>query len=373
MVMTTYPSALAVGLFYRACLVVGVAAVLTAWLGRRHLARWAAPRPLPAGLAETVAARFQAWLAYGLGFLWLLDGVLQAQPLMVTHFVGGVVLPVLAGQPAILRAVIELGIRVWTVSPMWWNVGAAYLQACIGIALLFGRGDSPLRRAALWTSLGWGLVVWAVGEGFGGVFAGGGPLTGAPGSALLYALGAALALAPLTDRPARIGTWLRSTFAAYFVLMAALAAWPAAGWWQGAVLGGYIRAMAEMPQPAAIADVLEAAARLASHAPVAVNGAVVASSVVLAGLWVALPRARGTWLGTLVWTLAVWLFGQDFGVLGGMGTDPNTGGIVLVFVVLWARYGGQLAGAAQASSPETAHPGGSASSSPAAAGGEAGS
>ena len=36
-------------------------------------------------------------------------------------------------------------------------------------------------------------------------------------------------------------------------------------------------------------------------------------------------------------TLSTWWFGQDFGVLGGMGTDPNSGVVVLLVLGTYAQ------------------------------------
>ena len=44
-----------------------------------------------------------------------------------------------------------------------------------------------MQRFGLWLSVGWALVIWIFGEGFGNLFTGSATFyTGAPGSALLY-------------------------------------------------------------------------------------------------------------------------------------------------------------------------------------------
>lgn len=101
-------------------------------------------------------------LIFGLGSLWLLDGLLQAQPLMVTQFTGEVLAPLLTGQPAIVAAVIRLGMRLWRLHPrlhpLVWNLVATWMQIGIGAVILLG-GETRWRRIGLWTSVGWSLLV----------------------------------------------------------------------------------------------------------------------------------------------------------------------------------------------------------------------
>ncbi len=282
-------------------------------------------------------SRLRNTLAYWLGALWLFDGLLQMQPQMVTRFIGGVLAPLLTGQPTAVRMVIETGIRLWSLSPLWFNVAAVLVQIAIGVSLLFSQDGSPIRRYALWVSIGWGLVVWTGGEAFGSLFAGGGPLVGSPGSAILYVVAAVLLLLP----PSR---WIRPSFwryiadgtAGFFMLMAFLAAWPPNGWWtrSGA---SWMATMASMPQPGVLARPLLLAAHSYGAHPVAWNGAITATTLLLACGWFFRP-GRLVLGVSVIWALFMWYVGQDFGVLGGMGTDPNTGGILLVYLLIWRRH-----------------------------------
>lgn len=61
----------------------------TLWIAHRT----AHPRP------RFAAVRARQILLVGLGSLWIVDGLLQAQPLMVTAFVRGLLVPLLPGQP----------------------------------------------------------------------------------------------------------------------------------------------------------------------------------------------------------------------------------------------------------------------------------
>lgn len=344
MLMPANPSPLAEGVFYQALLFMGALIVLIAVLAHARLTQLSQPERSTGPSGDAAVHSFRATLGYALGFLWLLDGVLQAQPLVANHFVGGNLLPLLTGQPAPVRALLGLGIRIWTLSPIWLNATAVWLQVLIGLILLFSRGETRLRRWALRVSLAWALAIWIFGEGFGSMFAGGGPLVGSPGAALLYALVAWLLLAkPSVITRGRLARIVRFGFGSYFFLMAMLQALPSSGFWHGRVLGDSVLAMAEMPQPAWLAGALRAAGTVALAHPYAVTLGLVVTSALLGGLWLVPSASRRLWIPTFVWIFAVWALGQDFGVLGGMGTDPNSGGILLIFVLLWARYGTSLA------------------------------
>lgn len=326
-----YPPAVAVALFYRACLAVGAGLILLALALRRPLAAWRGGTTGQQARPDPVRTALQS----GLGALWLLDGLLQAQPLMVTRFVDGLLVPLTQGQPGAVAAVVRLGIHLWRLSPIWWNVGAAYLQALVGLSLLWG-GRGSLARVALWVSVVWSAVVWAMGEAFGGLASGGGPLTGSPGSVLLYGLAAVVLLLddPWWQSRRWQGVW-PAGFVGYFLLMAFLQAWPANGWWTGTTLGGWVQSLSRMPQPRVLARTLSSvAASLQAH-PTVWNALLVASTLGLSLGWWRVPRSRALFWCTVAWTVLVWFVGQDFGVLGGLGTDPNTGGILLVFELAW--------------------------------------
>ncbi len=122
-----------------------------------------------------------------LGGIWFLDGVLQLQPAMFTNgFVSGVLTPNLQNQSHIISSIVAFGIRVFSVNIFWTNLAAALMQLLIGILLIFPFRKSIL-NFGLWLSIGWALVVWIFGEGFGNIFTGQATFfTGAPGAALLY-------------------------------------------------------------------------------------------------------------------------------------------------------------------------------------------
>jgi hypothetical protein len=154
-------------------------------------------------------------LQVALGLLWLLDGALQLQPFMLgTGFATQVIAPTAAGQPHFVAGPVLWGAKLIAAHPVALDVPFAAAQLLIGLGLLFPRSA----RLALAVSIPWALGVWFLGEGLSGLASGHASLlTGAPGSALLYAV-LALAAWPLVDAsreaPAR---WLPLAWAVLWV------------------------------------------------------------------------------------------------------------------------------------------------------------
>jgi cytochrome oxidase Cu insertion factor (SCO1/SenC/PrrC family) len=176
----------------------------------------------------------------------------------------------------------------------------------------------------------WGLVVWVWGESFGGIFAPGlSWLSGAPGAVLLYCVaGALIALPPGAWRTPRTGRLLLAGIGVFFIGMAVLQAWPGRGSWQGqgGALAGMVSQMAQTSQPRVLADMVSAFGSFGAAHGFAVNLFVVIALAVLgAAFCTGRPRlVRGAVLAATVLCLAVWVLVQDFGFLGGLGTDPNS-------------------------------------------------
>ena len=120
-----------------------------------------------------------------LGVLWLLDGALQLQPQMFTsNFATQVIAPAAQGQPRLVSGVMHFAIRVFLLHPAIFNSFIAITQLGLGVLILWKRSV----KLGLILSIGWGLFVWYVGEGLGGLASGHTLLLmGAPGAALIYA------------------------------------------------------------------------------------------------------------------------------------------------------------------------------------------
>lgn len=277
-------------------------------------------------------------LWWALGGLWILDGLLQLQPAMPNSaFLEMVVAPALQGQPAWLVRVMGWGIQAWSNAPITSDLIAVFVQCGIGVTLWFGRAR-PWGRWALWASLTWGLVVWIWGEGLGSILTGHpSVVNGDPGSVFFYMVGAGLLFA--SDDvwlSGRVGSWTRWGVVIFWTWGALVQTWPGAGYWSG--IGRLFQAAAQNPQPAWLSTPMDVVAHWAVSYSVEVNAFLIATMVLLALLWAFRPSWWGTGLVSGLWLAAIWWFGQDFGVLGGVGTDPN-GAPVIALLLIAGRLG----------------------------------
>jgi cytochrome oxidase Cu insertion factor (SCO1/SenC/PrrC family) len=332
-----------------ALVILGVLAL--AWIAARDWRPAAAGGPAgtaaghpagtaPAGPAEPAGRRV---LRIGFGLLWLLDGILQAQPGMPVGLPSRVIQPAAASSPHWVQHLVSWAATSWSYHPVQAAAAAVWIQAGIGLWLLLAaRG--PLSRLAGLASAGWGLVVWGAGESLGGILAPGlSFLTGAPGAAAFYcAAGALIALpARAWDGP-RLGRLLLAGTGLFLAGMAVLQAWPGRGYWQGRLRGqpgaltAMVQSMAATPQPRPLAAPAAGFAGLVTAHGFAVNVTAVAALAVLGAALAAAARLAGGPAGRgrplalaavaalTMLCLATWVLIQDFGFLGGLGTDPNS-------------------------------------------------
>src|SRR5690348_7664963 len=318
---------------------------------------WAAARAWPASTPAgdeavsdgAVAAGSQEprgrWLLRtGFGVLWIVDGLLQAQPKMAGGLATQVIEPVAASSPAWVQHLVNWGGTIWSYHPVEAGAASVWIQIGIG-AWLIAAGGGAWSRLPGAASVAWGLIVWVFGESFGGIFAPGlSWLTGAPGGVLCYvAAGALIALPPDAWRSPRSGRWLLAGLGVFFAGMAVLQAWPGRGSWQGTVLAstghgkpgplaGMVREMAATPQPHVLSALLSGFASFVARHGFAVNLVVVLALAGLGALFLT-GRPRLVRYGVragVVCCLATWVLGQGLGFLGGLGAAPNR-----LIPVLW--------------------------------------
>jgi cytochrome oxidase Cu insertion factor (SCO1/SenC/PrrC family) len=303
------------------------------------LIAWGASRTA-IGPHRTVPAwrepRARKVLRVGFGVLWLLDGLLQAQPQMA----GGmpsVLQPTADGSPGWVVGMVNWGANLWSYHPIAAAASAVWIQVGIGLWLIFAVRGWSVRLAAL-SSVAWGLIVWSFGEAFGGILAPGlTVLFGAPGGVLLYVVAGALLLLPLRswERPA-LGRGILAGGGVFFLGMALLQAWPGRGFWQGTLDGqpgsltAMIQSMETTPQPHALEVIVSGFGDFTAAHGFAVNLiAVIALAAAGAAFCVSAARsdvrlARIAVIATAVFCLADWVLVEDIGFFGGLGTDPNT-------------------------------------------------
>ena len=324
-----------VAAFKTALLHQGIAAlVLFAVLGLA----WVSVREFrgQAGTGRRVAepeAAARVVLRIGVALLWIVDGLLQAQPDMTVGLPSQVIKPTAESSPAWVQHLVNWAGTSWSYHPIQAASAAVWIQVGIGIWLLLARHGWLSRLAGL-VSVGWGLVVWAFGESFGGIFAPGlSWLTGAPGAVLCYVVaGGLVALPAAAWRSRRTGRLMAGCFGAFLLGMAVLQAWPGRGFWHGQVHGqpgtltSFVQAMSTMSQPTALNHLDSGFASVLRTDGFVVNLVVV---IVLAAVGAAFvsrrPRViRPALLVLAVFGMATWVLVQDLGFLGGMGTDPNS-------------------------------------------------
>jgi cytochrome oxidase Cu insertion factor (SCO1/SenC/PrrC family) len=304
-----------------------VVALLLLWGASRN---WIPAVPRATAPPEPAGRRV---LRIGFGLLWVLDGILQAQPQMPGGLPGQVVEPAAASSPGWVQDIVDAGGSVWSDHPIQLAAASVWIQAGIGLWLLVAVRGRWSRYVGV-VSLVWGLVVWIWGESFGGIFAPGlSWLTGAPGSVLLYCVAGVLIALPagawLTRRTGRL---LLAGSGLFFLGMAVLQAWPGRGYWQGTThgqpgtLAGMVAQMAQVSQPRVVERIVAAFGSFDTAHGFAVNlFAVTALAVLGAALLTSRPRVtRAAVVAAGVLCLADWVLVQDLGVFGGLGTDPNS-------------------------------------------------
>ena len=121
-----------------------------------------------------------------LGSIWLLDGLMQFKPLMLTqNFVTSVIWPNTWYQPMDIAYPIYSAGKIILSNVAVFDIIFGSIQVAIGLLLIIGK----YTRAVIIFSVIWSVAVWWIGEGFGSLFTGQASLlTGAPGAVILYAL-----------------------------------------------------------------------------------------------------------------------------------------------------------------------------------------
>ncbi len=274
-----------------------------------------------------------AWVLAG---LWILDGLFQLQPgMFTTAMIQTIMQPILASQPQWLFHLLNWAIYVLSLNIVVSNACIAAIQLAIGAAL-FWRAD---RHWPYWASLAWAVLLWVFGQALGGLLAGqASVLTGAPGSAIGYALLTWAAWPQARDADAAPRRrWIGIALGLIWAVGAGLQAAP--GFFAPSGLSGAILGVAG-GQPAWLAHLLNWGAAVVGAVPGWSNaGAVALMALSALGMWIGGPVRRPALALSMVMATLAWVFGQGFGMIfTGMGTDPNTAPLLCVLgVYAWGR------------------------------------
>jgi len=269
-------------------------------------------------------------LILSLGGLWFIDGILQLQPAMFTAaFVEQVLMPTLSSQPHWAMTIINFGIGIASSSPFWFNVAAAGIQLLIGILLVVPaiKRTQPthVQRFALWLSIAWALAIWIFGEGFGMLATGSATFyTGAPGSALLYAILALFLLDKTNDKLEKLPV----VAGIIFLAGAALNLTPM--FWQPTMLS----MLAMVP---AVSNWLGTASLGSAQGTMLGNFFAIDALAALGIFLILMPRSRTIARIAFAFLIAIWWIGQNFGSIltfpGGTATDPNSAVVLMLFLL----------------------------------------
>jgi hypothetical protein len=270
-------------------------------------------------------------LQVSLGLFWLLDALLQFQPTNLSASFARGLAGTAMGQPAQIQRIDLWTAGIFSAHPLAASLVVGLIQVALGAAILWPR----TRRIGLICSIPWGVTVWALGEGFGGLFTGFSTLpSGAPGAALLYSI-VAITLLPRRGNSTRE----RGTeSAAHYGLLGDRGTanvwgglWFAAALLQvipvvtlGFKLSANIR-MTSLGEPSWLGYLDHVSARVASSHGVGLTAVLVVLELTFASAAIVRDVWRTRLLVAALFTLPLlWLAGENLGgLLTGSATDPG--------------------------------------------------
>lgn len=270
-----------------------------------------------------------------LGFLWIADGILQAQPQMPFGFSHFVLQSSIDNLPGTSSTLLSPLLVTWNSHGIMFDSLAAAIQIFIGVALLTTRSRKWTGKIAI-ISILWGIGIWVFGEGMGNIFVSGLSLiSGFPGAALIYVFLSVLLISNLEERA--FSRALIALVASIFLVGAVVQALPFEGFWSYNALASIPGSFVLGFQPRLVGDALLYVAYAFQHHWVMWNAFFIAVFVILGVTWVFRPR--GAALATMVLMPFLWLVGQDLGVFGMYGTDFNSAfPLILISAALFLFY-----------------------------------
>ena len=276
--------------------------------------------------------KFIHFLRIAFGYLWVLDAFLQMQPGMNEYFASTILSPNVS-TGGITGYVSTFALSLWNMHPVVFDVVASLVQLYIGGVLLTQNRGRVYSLTQILTIL-WGLSIWILGEGFGGVFGSGETiLTGFPGSALIYVYASIILLLSSENHHGMIYKSSSLFGAVIFIpaLIVQLMLSFSHFWNMSSV---YM----PMPSPYGMLNFANEFQYYFTHSPVWPD--IVALFLILASTagWVSGKSYGYIFSGVLA--SFSWIVFQGLGILGILSTDPNTGlplMIISIFFYLWTK------------------------------------
>ncbi|MCL5441672.1 MAG: hypothetical protein M1468_03295, partial [Candidatus Thermoplasmatota archaeon] len=121
-----------------------------------------------------------------------------------------------------------------------------------------------------------------------------------------------------------------------FLFSAIEQAMPSNAYWSSSALSSLAGGMASNIQPIFLQRTILAFSRTLLADPLVWNAAIVASFLIISALWIRSRRIAA--LVTATVSLFIWVFFQDFGIIGGYGTDPNIALPVMLISIALVLY-----------------------------------
>ena len=269
-----------------------------------------------------------------LGGLWLLDGILQIQPEMSFGFAPFVLIPTLQALPAGIQSFIHPIIMVWTTSGSLMDAVSGVIQIFLGLSFLTLKSRKYVSVIAAISFL-WAISIWIMGEDFGAPGIGMSILTGFPGAALLYAISSLVLV--FNFRQITQIRILKYTLALVFIVSAIIQAIPANGYWINSTIASVTGSYTIIYEPRILSLFLYDVAVFLSANIVPWNLILVFVMGSTGAIWLFRPGLASK--VTIVVSAVIWIIGQDFGILGGYGTDPNTAFVLLLMsLAMYLHY-----------------------------------
>ena len=326
--------------------------------GTRNLsAKRSSQHPLtPDKIAGSLIKGFaaQKLLRVSIGVMWIVSGLLQAQPAMFTsdfyakypsRIMQSLLQQVASGQPSWLHHLLLAGMAIWGRNPIIWNSLVVLLQLALGISVVSRR---PRRwwTPVLVSSLLWALFIWVFGEAFGNLFhfQAWNVVSGSPGTTFWLAFASVLLLA-LEGKSsiAWVSSFLRFFLSAVLLLLGIVQLIVPINWTSASVMASYANAAA-LPQPSFLSLPIQALVLAVANVPHIGNLFIGLPLVVVGGLLFAIGWRKSILLIAWLWLFWSWWFGQDFGtVFSGLGTDVNSAPLLMMFTIahrMMARHVG---------------------------------